>query len=183
MRSTRDATNGKFVDSVNKRFTHSHIRKLIAVSRNPHTPRKPANSLVTSNVTQYCTAWFFAIPYWRFNKKIYKGHSPEPPKLVVKCKETLSRDVTWLRSDAFKKICCWAGLFKIQRKFSEATLSPQSPSPPRSLVRDGQTSPHRPRLVVSRSTCPPISPHPPCKHLCTRSCSNKHTHTFALPFG
>ena len=29
-----------------------------------------------------------------------------------------------------------------------------------SLVRDGQTSPHRPRLVVSRSTCPPISPLP-----------------------
>jgi hypothetical protein len=26
------------------------------------------------------------------------------------------------------------------------------------LVRDGQTSPHRPRLVVSRSTCPPLSP-------------------------
>jgi hypothetical protein len=25
-------------------------------------------------------------------------------------------------------------------------------------VRDGQTSPHRPRLVVSRSTCPPLSP-------------------------
>jgi hypothetical protein len=34
----------------------------------------------------------------------------------------------------------------------------QSPSPPRSLVRDGQTSPHRPRLVVSRSTCLPLSP-------------------------
>jgi hypothetical protein len=33
-------------------------------------------------------------------------------------------------------------------------------SPPRSLVRDGQTSPHRPRLVVSRSTCPPLSPSP-----------------------
>ena len=32
----------------------------------------------------------------------------------------------------------------------------QSPYPPRSLVRDGQTSPHRPRLVVSRSTCPPL---------------------------
>jgi hypothetical protein len=28
------------------------------------------------------------------------------------------------------------------------------------LVRDGQTRPHRPRLVVSRSTCPPISPLP-----------------------
>jgi hypothetical protein len=36
----------------------------------------------------------------------------------------------------------------------------QSPSPLRSLVRDGQTSPHRPRLVVSRSTCPPLSPSP-----------------------
>jgi hypothetical protein len=36
----------------------------------------------------------------------------------------------------------------------------QSPSPPRSLVRDGQPSPHRPRLVVSSSTCPPISPPP-----------------------
>jgi hypothetical protein len=34
------------------------------------------------------------------------------------------------------------------------------PFPPRSLVRDGQTSPLRPRLVVSRSTCPPLSPSP-----------------------
>jgi len=34
----------------------------------------------------------------------------------------------------------------------------QYSSPPRSLVRDGQTSSHRPRLVVSRSTCPPFSP-------------------------
>jgi hypothetical protein len=48
-------------------------------------------------------------------KKIYKGHSQDPPTLVVKCKETLSRDVTWLRSDAFKKISCGAGLFKMQR--------------------------------------------------------------------
>jgi len=36
----------------------------------------------------------------------------------------------------------------------------QSPSPPRSLVRDGQTSPHRPLLVVPRSTCPPLFPSP-----------------------
>ena len=33
-------------------------------------------------------------------------------------------------------------------------------SPPRSLVRDGHTSPLRPRLVVSRNTCPPLSPSP-----------------------
>ena len=39
----------------------------------------------------------------------------------------------------------------------------QSPSPPRctrSLVRDGQTSPHRTWLIVSRSTRPPLSPSP-----------------------
>jgi len=30
----------------------------------------------------------------------------------------------------------------------------------RSLMRDGQISPHKPRLVVSHSTCPPISPSP-----------------------
>jgi hypothetical protein len=41
-------------------------------------------------------------------------------------------------------------------------------------VRDGQPSPHRPRIVVSRGTCPPISP-PPTQTVCTRSCSNKHT--------
>jgi hypothetical protein len=46
-------------------------------------------------------------------------------------------------------------------------------TPPRSLVRDGQTNPHRPRLVVSHSTCPP---HSPREQLCNRSCSNK-THT------
>ncbi len=37
-------------------------------------------------------------------KKFYKGHSQDPPTLVVKCKETLSRDVTWLRS-----IALWRG--------------------------------------------------------------------------
>jgi hypothetical protein len=37
----------------------------------------------------------------------------------------------------------------------------QYPSPSRSLVRDGQTSPHKPRLVVPHSTCPSLSPFPP----------------------
>jgi hypothetical protein len=36
----------------------------------------------------------------------------------------------------------------------------------RSPLRDGQTSPHRPRLVVSRITCPPLSSH---EQLCDRS--------------
>ena len=39
-------------------------------------------------------------------------------------------------------------------------LPPHPSFPPRSLVRDGQTSPHRPLLVVSRSTCPPLFPFP-----------------------
>ena len=34
------------------------------------------------------------------------------------------------------------------------------------VVCDGQTSPHRPRLVVSRSTCPPLFPPHPREHLC-----------------
>jgi len=51
-----------------------------------------------------------------------------------------------------------------------------SPYPPRSLVRGGQPSPHKPRLVVSRSTCPPLSSPPTREQLCNRSCSNK-THT------
>jgi hypothetical protein len=51
----------------------------------------------------------------------------------------------------------------------------QYPSPSRSLVRDGQTSPHTPRLVVPHSTCPSLSPSPRTQ-LYNRSCSNKHTH-------
>ncbi len=48
----------------------------------------------------------------------------------------------------------------LSRSPSSSPPSFTSPSPTRSLVRDGQTSPHRPRLVVYRSTCPPLSPSP-----------------------
>jgi hypothetical protein len=41
-------------------------------------------------------------------------------------------------------------------------------SPPPPLLRSGQTSPHKPRLGVSPSTCPP-----PRAQLCNRFCSNK----------
>jgi hypothetical protein len=56
----------------------------------------------------------------------------------------------------------WHSSSPSARSFSRSPSPPppsftQSPSPPRSLVRDGQTSPPRPRLVVSRSTCPPLS--------------------------
>jgi hypothetical protein len=65
------------------------------------------------------------------------------------------------------------------------------PFPPRSLVYGGQAGPHKPRLVVSHSTCPPLSSSPHAHsfelgtavinthnkhtHTCTRFCSNKHT--------
>jgi hypothetical protein len=56
-------------------------------------------------------------------------------------------------------------------------LSHNLPTPPPcSLVRDERTHPHRPRLVVSHSTCPPLSSSPPSEQLCNRSSSNKHTH-------
>jgi hypothetical protein len=58
----------------------------------------------------------------------------------------------------------------------------QSPSPPRSLVRDGQTSPHRPRLVVSRSTCPPLSPSPHANRFVIGT-AVINTHTFPAPLG
>jgi hypothetical protein len=80
------------------------------------------------------------------------------------------------------------GMVATPRSLSHSPSAPppsftQSTYPPRSLVRDGQTSPHRPRLVVSRSTCPPLSSPPPREQLCTRSCSNK-THTLqGLPSG
>jgi hypothetical protein len=52
----------------------------------------------------------------------------------------------------------------------------QSPSPPRSLVRDGQTGQHKPRLVVSRITCPPLSPSPQANSFVTcTAVINKHT--------
>ena len=38
----------------------------------------------------------------------------------------------------------------------------------------GQTSPHRLRLVVSHSTCPPLSFSPSRAQLSTRSCSTEH---------
>ena len=42
-------------------------------------------------------------------------------------------------------------------------------------MRDGQTSPHRPRLVVSRSTCPPLSSPPHANSFVLGPAVIKHT--------
>jgi hypothetical protein len=61
-------------------------------------------------------------------------------------------------------------------------LSTQYPFPSRSLVRDGQTSPHMARLVVPHSTCPSLSPSPPRTQLYNnRFCSNEHTRPSETP--
>ena len=43
------------------------------------------------------------------------------------------------------------------------------------FVRDGQTSSHWPRLVVSRSTCPPLSPPPANSFVIGTAVINTHT--------
>jgi len=77
-----------------------------------------------------------------------------------------------LRSSVWVWVWVWDG---IHSHASLRTRSPSSrhppfthyPFPPRSLVCGGQTSPHKPRLVVSNSTCPPLS-------------SSPHAHSFVL---
>jgi hypothetical protein len=49
---------------------------------------------------------------------------------------------------------CLQNLFSMEY-YNICSLGPLQTQP-----RDGQTSPHRPRLVGSRSTCPPLSPFP-----------------------
>ena len=50
-------------------------------------------------------------------------------------------------------------------------------------MRDGQTSPHKPRLVVPHSTCPSLSPSPPAhSFIIGPAVINTHTLSSARPF-
>jgi hypothetical protein len=79
---------------------------------------------------------------------------------------------TPIEATSFRDICgAWVGFgsgfgigFTLLLTRSSPSRHPpftQYPSPSRSLVRDGQTSPHKPGLVVPHSTCPSLSPSPP----------------------
>jgi hypothetical protein len=51
------------------------------------------------------------------------------------------------------------------------------PGSSRVPVRDEQTHPHRPRLVISHSTCPPLSSPPHANSFVIGPAVIKHTHT------
>jgi len=80
----------------------------------------------------------------------------------------------WSLGCACTSSCVWVWEF-IHCHTSPRTRSPSSrhppfthyPFPPRSLVCGGQPSPHKPRLVVSHSTCSPLS-------------SSPHAHSFVI---
>ena len=94
--------------------------------------------------------------------------SPHMPRLVVSQKHMPSNIPLPPREQLYNRYCSnkqqpvltmhapsWRALFQVPPPFFT-----RSPFRPCSLVREGQTSPHKPRLVVSHSTCPPLSPSP-----------------------
>jgi hypothetical protein len=119
------------------------------------------------------------------NKHTHLGSPPVQARGILQRPEEQSRTCGCQSGSVEDQHQCpgmWHSSNPNARSLSHSPSAPppsftQSTYPPRSLVRDGQTSPHRPRLVVSRvtsrSTCPPLSSPPPREHLCTRSCSNK----------
>jgi hypothetical protein len=89
----------------------------------------------------------------------YKRHGRHPPL------ESLES-----RNDSKKK---FLQFFLLQT----LTSFTQSPYPPRSLVRDEQTHPHRPRLVVFHSTRSPLSSSPHANSFVIGPAVIKHTQT------
>ncbi len=75
-----------------------------------------------------------------------------------------------LRSLVWVGVWVWDWIHAPPRTRSPSSRHPlftHYPFPPRSLVCGGQPSPHKPRLVVSHSTCPPLS-------------SSPHAHSFVI---
>jgi hypothetical protein len=116
-------------------------------------------------------------------------YPPPPP-----CKQLCTRSC----SNKHTHICgAWFGFGSGFGNYSHTpprTRSPSSRHPPfthypfplRSLVCGGQPSPHKPRLVVSHSTCPPLSSSPHAHiFVLGPAVINTHTHnlTHHLSFG
>jgi len=106
--------------------------------------------------------------HWNVIAKLPIGLVPFQARCILSVTEEQNRPGS-LRSGSIEDQPQYPGLWHrgspsaLSFSHSPSRPSPsltQYPSPPCSLVRDGQTSPLRPRFVVSRSTCPLLSPSP-----------------------
>ena len=97
----------------------------------------------------------FMTPCQRPQKRI-KLHYVSHFQVRAQVRDTLSEASAKHRRDT--RIHIYYPLWDTRYHIYYPTGVSQRPSRP--LVCSGQTSPHRPRLVVSHSTCPPLSPFP-----------------------
>jgi hypothetical protein len=129
-------------------------RPWLVVSRSTCPPLSPphANSFVTGTA-------------------VINTHTPAPPWVGSRSPDGWDQIPRWAGGWGLHQPP-WSFGFDSQTRGTRENRAPpcvkvpgssRVPSPPRSLVRDGQTSPHRPRLVVPPSTCPPMFPPPPTK--------------------
>jgi hypothetical protein len=127
----------------------------------------PPSSAPSPCTTKFCV-FFFYRPTGRLRRTSMPLECHRNARGILPVAEAQSRSRGGQSSGITDQPQCrglWHSSSPSARSLSRSPSSPpppftQSPSPPRSLVRDGQASPHRPRLVVSHSTCPPISPSP-----------------------
>ena len=96
--------------------------------------------------------------------------------------KVLSPKSQWLGSDLLS--AWWLGLAPATLEFwvrfpNERNQGEQAHPVLNYRVPQGSQSPHRPRLVVSRSTCPPLSSPPHANSFVIGPAVIKHTHTFS----
>ena len=123
--------------------------------------------------------------HWNVIAKHQPGSTPVQARGILQRPEEQSRTGSCQGSSVAGQPQCprlWHSSTPNARFLSHSPSAPpppftQSPYPPRSLVRDGQTHPHRPRLVVSHSTCPPLSSSPHAHSFVIGPAVIKHTHT------
>jgi len=155
-------------------FTHSHTLSLDSCCR-PTAGKSSSPAGLSTLVYAYVVDCAPASPY------AYSSSSHRFPDERTPIEATLL-----FQRHLWSLVWVWVWVWDwIHWHASPRTRSPSYLHPPfthysfssRSLVRDGHTSPHMPRLVVPHSTCPSLSRCLPRTQLYNRSCSNKHTNT------
>jgi hypothetical protein len=127
---------------------------MITLARNP-----PSQSHKVT-LALHCCSWNVIA-----NQQLELGSTLVQTRCILQRPEEQSR-TGGCQSSSVEGQCQCPGLWHISnpnaRSLSHSPSDPhpsftQSPYPPCSLVRDEQTHPHRSRIVVSHSTCPPLS--------------------------